>query len=238
LRLAQDGESKLRLEQLTGLPVTVTGNLKFDAPALRDDPELREALARRIGERPFWLAASTQKGEEALLRPAIEDLTRRHPDLLTIIVPRHPERGEDVAALFPAGIRRSLGQTLDSASPVYIADTLGELGIFYRLAPIVFMGGSLVPHGGQNPIEAARLGAAVTIGPHHWNQADAVAALKLPIVSDAADLARLIDRWLSVPESLHDIRRANSEHAASLGPVLPKVMEALSTILPPDQANG
>ena len=108
-------------------------------------------------------------------------MAARFPDLLTIVAPRHPERGAAAAATVEAaGLRaasRSAGALPERDVDVYVADTIGELGLFYRLAPLVFMGGSLVPHGGQNPIEPAKLGAAILHGPHVRNFADVYAAL-------------------------------------------------------------
>ena len=121
-------------------------------------------------------AASTHPGEEAAVIDAHRRLKHTFPGLLTVIVPRHPERGPGIADI--AGSRaskpalRSRGDLPDARREIYIADTLGELGLIYRLAPIVFMGGSLVGHGGQNPIEAAKLGAAILHGPHVWNFAE------------------------------------------------------------------
>ncbi len=133
------------------------GNLKFDVPPLKADPDALARLAAAIGGRPTWVAASTYEREEEIVAAAHRLIRQRHPDALTIIVPRHPERGEAVRAMLAASgltvAQRSRGNPLLREIDVYIADTLGELGLFYRLAPIAFLGGSLVPHGGQNPIE-------------------------------------------------------------------------------------
>jgi 3-deoxy-D-manno-octulosonic-acid transferase len=108
---------------------------------------------------------------------------------------------------------------------------LGELGIFYRVCPIVFMGGSLILHGGQNPLEAARLGACVTIGPHHWNQAEAVAKLGLPIANDGPDLARIIGRWLDAPDQRALEAAAQMAKARALGGAVEASLKALQPIL-------
>ena len=126
------------------------------------------------------------------------------PRLLTILVPRHPERGTSVVGMARgAGLKfaqRSLGELPNPDTDIYVADTLGELGLVYRLAPIVFMGGSLVEHGGQNPIEAAKLGAAILHGPHVWNFAAVYSALDTAggaeMVTDAGMLAARIGAWL------------------------------------------
>jgi 3-deoxy-D-manno-octulosonic-acid transferase len=124
-------------------------------------------------------------------------LARAHPGLLTLIVPRHPER----AAAFGPAARRS--REPPPAGGVYVADTLGELGLFYRLAGLAFIGGSLIPHGGQNPLEAARLGCAIAIGPYAANFEEAVAALAqagaIARVADATALAGWVDALLRAP---------------------------------------
>src|SRR6202012_1808235 len=108
--------------------------------------------------RPVWLAASTHPNEETVIAATHRPLAPRYPNLLTIIVPRHPERGPELAAAFQA-TRRTAGQGPPAGAGIWIADTLGELGLWYRLAPITFVGRSLVaPGGGQNPLEPARLG--------------------------------------------------------------------------------
>ena len=128
-----------------------------------------------VGGRPTWLLASSHDGEEQLAAFTHRDLSAQFPRLLTIIVPRHPQRGPQIAAsldpLFRVA-RRSKGELPSRDTEIYIADTLGELGVFYRLSPLAVMGGSFVPHGGQNPLEPARLGAAVLSGPHIGNFRD------------------------------------------------------------------
>jgi 3-deoxy-D-manno-octulosonic-acid transferase len=131
--------------------------------------------------RPVIVAASTHPGEEEILLEVHRSLTGVFPTLLTVIVPRHPHRGEQIASLVEgAGLHaalRSREQLPTAATAIYVADTMGELGLFYRLAPIVFMGGSLIEHGGQNPIEAVKLGASIVHGPHVSNFSDVYRAL-------------------------------------------------------------
>jgi 3-deoxy-D-manno-octulosonic-acid transferase len=180
--------------------------------------ELRAA----IGPRPVLLAASTHPGEDALILAAGRELAPRFPDLLTILVPRHPERGAEIAALANDAPRRGAGAR-PGPGPVYIADTIGELGLFYRVASVALIGGSLIPHGGQNPLEAARLGCPVILGPHMENFSDATAALlveggvlQLP---DAAALAAVVADMLSHPE-----------RAAGLGAAATRVVSAASDL--------
>lgn len=170
--LAQSDEDAARYRAL-GAPATSPGNLKFDVPALPVDEAKAEALRAAIGTRPVLVAASTHSGEEEIVLAAATALRREYPDLLTLIVPRHPERGEALEALVRAAglpfARRSLGAMPGAGDAVYIADTLGELGLFYALASLAFIGGSLVEHGGHNPIEAIKFAKPVLSGPHVKN---------------------------------------------------------------------
>jgi 3-deoxy-D-manno-octulosonic-acid transferase len=162
---AADARTAEALAQLRGAPVAAPGNLKLAAPAPRIDAQTRAGLAAEIGARPLWLAASTHAGEDEIALAAHDILRADARDALLILVPRHPERGEAIAALAGAP-RRSLGAAI-GAAPVYVADTLGELGMFYDLAPVALVAGSLLPQlKGHNPIEPAQLGAAIVTGPY------------------------------------------------------------------------
>lgn len=130
-------------------------------------------LLQQVGDRPVWVAASTHQGEESTIAEVHQQLQEDFPELLTIIAPRHPHRGtriaEDIRTMRLSVALRSAREPIEPSTHVYIADTLGELGLFYRMASIVFVGGSLVPHGGQNPLEPARLDCALISGPHTDN---------------------------------------------------------------------
>ena len=159
-----------------------TGNLKFDAPAPKADPATLKRFQAAIGPRPVIVAASTHAGEEALVAQSfgrIRTATETRPPLL-ILVPRHPERGDEVAAMLEADgltvARRTAGVSPRGAD-VFLLDTIGEMGLAYRLADLAFVGGSLVPHGGQNPLEPAKLDVPVLHGPHVRAFRDAYAAL-------------------------------------------------------------
>ncbi|MGF1610884.1 MAG: 3-deoxy-D-manno-octulosonic acid transferase [Kiloniellales bacterium] len=149
------------------------GNLKFAGPPLGCDADELARFTALWRGRPLWLAASTHPGEEAIAGAVQQALRSRFRGLLTVIAPRHPDRGpviaEELAASGLKAALRSRGETPGAEADVYIADSIGELGLWYRLAPVVFVGGSLVPKGGQNPIEPARLGRAVLFGPHCSN---------------------------------------------------------------------
>ena len=143
-----------------------------------------------LADRPCWLAASTHPGEEAIIFHAHRLLIDTYPRLITIIVPRHPERGAQIVreATGLQITRRSVSQHPPTRG-VWVADTLGELGLWYRLAGIALIGRSLIPPGGgQNPLEAARLACAVAVGPHTGNFIDAV-----QVLDRAGALARVTD---------------------------------------------
>ncbi len=191
-----------RLMTLGAREVLPAGNLKLATPALGADPVQVEALEVALGGRPVWLAASTHGGEEAIVAAAHARLAASHPGLVTIVAPRHPERGAALAQMLGA-CRRGAGEGPPPGG-VWIADTLGELGLLYRVAPVVFVGRSLVaPGGGQNPLEPARLGCAVAVGPHTGNFEGPVAALRraggLEVVPDEAALAAWVGAMLADP---------------------------------------
>ncbi len=197
LVLAQNETIAEELTALGARAVRLVGNIKNDAPPLKADQAEVERWRSSLGARPVFLAASTHKGEEAILLETHRALARDAPNLLTIIAPRHPERGGLIAEMAREAklshLQRQKTRSLPTEeTALYIADTVGELGLFYRLARIVFIGGSLAPRGGQNALEAAQLGSAILFGPHVFNFADLYAdleknraALK---VSSAADL--------------------------------------------------
>lgn len=198
-----------RFRQLGAPNAVVAGNLKFDAEALPVSSHALDAIAAALGSRPLWIAASTHPGEERIVLAAHRQLAERWPDLLTVIVPRHPERAAAVATLAD-GEGLTLGLRSNVPVPradqaVFLVDTLGELGLFYRAAPIAFIGGSLSePGGGHNPIEPALLGPAMIAGPRIGNfsyvyrafaEADASLA-----VHDGQGLAGAVAMLLSRPE--------------------------------------
>ncbi len=174
--LAQDDISAERLVSLGAPSVSVTGNLKLASGALPFDDAERARLEAEIAGRPVWVAASTHAGEEEIVIEAHRQITDTISDLLTIMVPRHPDRGDDVAELLVRNglkfARRSQQDPIDLSKNIYLADTLGELGLIYVLAKVAFVGGSLVPHGGQNPLEPARSDCAILTGPYTENFAD------------------------------------------------------------------
>jgi 3-deoxy-D-manno-octulosonic-acid transferase len=191
-----------RFALLGAARVLPAGNLKLAAPPLPADHQALSHLSSLIGG-PAWVAASLHRGEDELVLAAHRRLSATHPGLLTIIVPRHPDRGEAIAALAGDAPRRSRGEPPPRGGGVWIVDTVGELGLVYRLAPVAFVGGSLVRHGGQNPAEPVRLGRAVAVGTNTANFADMVTLLRdggaLVEVADAQALSDWVDARLRDP---------------------------------------
>lgn len=181
LCLAQTAADAQRFAALGAGHVAVSGNLKFDAPPPEVDEKALAALRAEIGARPVFLAASTHPGEEEAVLEALTRLKVQTPGLLAILAPRHPGRGADIETLARGRklvtARRAAGQPITAESDIYIADTIGEMGLWYSLASVAFLGGSLVPRGGQNPIEPAKIGVALMHGPHVANFAEVYRAL-------------------------------------------------------------
>lgn len=236
--LAQSEGDASRLAAL-GAPARFGGNLKFDAKALPLDEAARQALSIAIGARPILLAASTHPGEEAQVLAASAMLRNKEPELLTIIVPRHPERGDEVAALAASGgmmaLQRSKGETPDDLTTLYVADTLGELGLFYALASLAFVGGSLVEVGGHNPIEPARIGVPILTGPHVSNFADIYAEFikrdAAIAVADSRALAETATQLLRDPAAraalARNARTVAEENAGAIDAAFEAVMQRL-----------
>jgi len=222
------------------------GNLKLDGPAPpADDRKLLE-LKDAIAMRPLIAAASTHPGEESAVIEAHRRLRGNFPGLLTLIVPRHPERGPGVVELAAAaGLKaalRSRGERPDAATEIYVADTVGELGVVYRLTPVVFIGGSLVNHGGQNPIEAAKLGAAILHGPHVFNFAEIYEALDAAhgaeLVADADRLTAAFAAWLTDAAGRQRAADAARNTVETLGGALERTLQALEPYLLQLQLRG
>ncbi|MBL6937834.1 MAG: 3-deoxy-D-manno-octulosonic acid transferase [Alphaproteobacteria bacterium] len=235
--LAQDDEIAARFRMLGAPDVRVVGSLKEDAPPLPYDPSKLAELRAAIGARPVLLAAQTHPGEDETILPAHDALRRTHSDLLTIIVPRHTTRGADIAMLCDVrkAARRSSGEAIDPDTAVYIADTMGELGLFYRLAPIAFVGGTLVPVGGHNPLEPARLRCGVMAGPHTFNSVSAYAAIfaaqGLGLVQSSTDIAALAARVFDDPSMRTSLGEAAARGAEALGGAVDKTLAVVDSFL-------
>jgi len=167
--IAQSEAQAERLRRLGAREVLCFGNLKYSADPLPADADDLAALRTLLAGRDVLLWASTHAGEERVAGDLHKRLRTDHPALLTVIVPRHPARAAEIAgALGDAGLRvklRSRGDTIDAADDLYLADTMGELGLFYRNTALAVIGASFGHDGGHNPLEAAQLDCAVLFGP-------------------------------------------------------------------------
>lgn len=194
-----------RLRALGARDVEYLGNLKFAADPLPVDERALSILSEATEGRHLWLAASTHPGEDELIIEAHKILAQIMSNLLTVIVPRHPERGSDVTEMVSrlgcTAAQRSRGDKITPATDIYLADTIGELGLFYRLVDVVFIGGSLVEKGGQNPMEAARLDCAILYGPHMENFSEIAEEFRAESgaveVKTSSDLSKTVETYLS-----------------------------------------
>ncbi|UTV55634.1 lipid IV(A) 3-deoxy-D-manno-octulosonic acid transferase [Burkholderia arboris] len=251
--LAQSPADAERLTSLGARNVTVLGNLKFD---MTTPPELAargHAWRDAIGTRPVWVAASTRENEEALVLQAFAEM--RTPGALLVLVPRHPQRFAEVEALVARGglksVRRSVwaadaaalaaGQPAAEPLPddvtVLLGDSMGELGAYYAAADIAFIGGSLLPLGGQNLIEACAVGVPVLIGPHVFNftqaTADAVAAGAAMQVADPLDLAHVLDALFADKARRIAMGAAGAAFASRHRGATARTVDVLAALLPP-----
>ncbi len=237
--LAQTETDAQRFAELGAQQAHFAGDLKAVAALPEADPDALKGLHAAIGERPVWIAASTHEGEEALAWRVHQELAATLPDLLSVIVPRHPIRGDDVARELEADgatvVRRSSGVMPDKSCDVFLGDTMGEMGLYLQLGPIVFIGKSLLHDGGHNPREPARLGRAVVFGPGMTNFVDAAAALTVGGGAiEVADEAGLIDAVADLFAD-PDRRQAMGEAALAIAErdangVLDRIEESLKPI--------
>lgn len=238
--LAQNDRLARGFSLLGARNVKAVGNLKIDAPPPPVDAAELERLELALSGRPRFVAASTHDGEEAIIGAAHRAIAARVPGLCTILAPRHPGRGPLIAeTLAKAGLtvqQRSREAAPRAGTDIYIADTIGELGTFYALAPVAFIGGSLIPHGGQNPIEAVRRGAAVLVGPFSQNFSDEYAALIRKggalEVRDAEQLASVLTRLISDDAETRSMRERAGAALQSLSGALGRTLDALAPFIP------
>ena len=241
---AADRRTAAGLSALLGRDVALVGNLKFAADPPPADPAALDALRGDLAGRSAWLAASTHPGEEAIVLAAHRRLREAGDDRLLILAPRHPERGPEAAALAQeAGFttrRRAAGEPFDAEADVYVADTLGEMGLWFRLADAAFIGGSLIEGvGGHNPIEPALLSAPIITGPHTFNFEDLYDAL---VTQNGAALVHnseeLFQSLQALTEQLRLTRVDVAQSIASHGVnVLEDVLGNLRPLLP-ELRNG
>lgn len=239
LCLAKSEQDADRYRELGAPRVACPGNLKFDAPAPGAGATEMAAFRYALGRRPVWTACSTHPGEDEHVLDAHLELAKKHTGLLTILAPRHPDRRDAVKALaeergLEVKLRTEAGRVTETTQ-VFLLDTIGELGLALRLAPVVFMGGSLVPHQGQNPIEPAKLGRVVLHGPHVANFAEVYEALDAAggaeRVAGSPDLVRMVDRFLSMPASAANRGAAARAAIEPFEGAVERTLEALGPIL-------
>ncbi|MGD9539447.1 3-deoxy-D-manno-octulosonic acid transferase [Methylocystis sp.] len=239
LCLAQDSDNAARFLALGARCVRVAGNLKFDVPPPPADSAKLAEFNGAIGARPAWAAVSTHAGEEDIVLDAHVEMAVKTPSLLTIIAPRHRERAAEIVE---AARARGLNAALRSqeAEPrrevdVYVVDRVGELGLVFRSVGVVLMGKSLLPGGGQNPIEPAKLGCAILHGPHVENFSEVynelAAAKAAARVSDAASVARAAHYLLTEPARMRKMGRAAAETVERLGGASRGIMNAVEPYL-------
>ena len=236
LVISTNKEQGSRFSKLGAKNVVVSGNLKRSAPKLNVDLNVTRVLSEQIGNRPVWLAASTHIGEDRPIMEVTNRLLDRFPNMLTIVAPRHPNRGKDIAELgSKMGLkvaRRSCGEEIVRETQLYIADTLGEMGLFFHISDTVFVAGSLVPVGGHNPIEPAHFDCAIIFGnlmSKNQEVADEMlserAALK---VHDDKELFNALAHLLNEPEESNRLAQNAKEYANNGYKVLESVSKSIT----------
>jgi 3-deoxy-D-manno-octulosonic-acid transferase len=241
LVLAQSAVLAERFAQLGVSDARDAGNLKADAPPPPVDAVGKAELAAVISGRPMWLAASTHPGEDEIIAATHAMIKKALPDLLTIIAPRHPERGSAIADMLRArglnATRRSGGGLPNGDADVYVADTIGELGLLYALAPVALIGGSLARRGGQNPVEAIKLGAAVLTGPHWQNFRDFYSELLKAggarEITNAETMAVAVLSLLQDSDQRRTMIARSEKTITAMGGALPRTLDAIEAYLPP-----
>lgn len=234
--LGQSEEDAYRLRALGAKDAMCLGNLKYAGLPIPVDEEKKKEIQDEIGERPVWLVSSTHSDEESKIGRYLKELSAKHEGLLTIIAPRHPTRGVEIRDILQDKYQlktalRSANEKIQPETEVYIADTIGEMGIWYELCPIVFIGGSLIPHGGQNFMEPSRCRDAVIVGPHMHNFTDAMNRAKradgIIQVDETVDLIDMVDQLLSNKELLEAKRSLAYNWATSEAKVLDGIAEKI-----------
>ncbi|MEM1370985.1 MAG: glycosyltransferase N-terminal domain-containing protein [Pseudomonadota bacterium] len=246
LVLAQDEVMAYRFKEVGVRNVSPIGNLKYDAAPPPINLEALGKLQAMIGERPVWLAFSTHHPEEADIARAHRLARAAHPDLLTIIMPRHPDRGIEIGeSLKMDGLQiaqRSAHEAISEATEIYVADTLGETGTFLALADFAFVGGSLVAHGGHNPIEAIKHDCAAITGPHVHNFAEVYRLLErangVVTVSDAQELAGTVQRLLTDADEWQRVTSRASGVVDNEAGALARALHHLDALLPLAKTSG
>jgi 3-deoxy-D-manno-octulosonic-acid transferase len=234
--LGQSEEDAYRLRVLGAKDAMCLGNLKYAGLPIPVDADKKAEILSQIGDRPIWLVSSTHNDEEFKIGRFLKDLQSKHPNLLTIIAPRHPNRGVEIRDKLRDEYNlnvalRSAAENIEEQTEVYVADTIGEMGIWYDISPIVFIGGSLIPHGGQNFMEPSRCRDAVIVGPHMHNFTDAMNRAKkadaIIQVNDVIELMDTVSNLLSNKELLEAKRSLAYNWATGEAKVLEGIVEKI-----------
>ncbi|MDH4990131.1 lipid IV(A) 3-deoxy-D-manno-octulosonic acid transferase [Aquamicrobium lusatiense] len=233
-----DGE---RFRTLGARPVSVSGNLKVDTPPPPVDEKALRVLQRQIGARPTWAAVSTHDGEEKMAAEIHAALRKRHPGLLTIVVPRHPARADELAQEIGAMglrlVRRSSGEPVAADTDILLGDTIGEMGLYLRLTEIAFVGRSLSSTGGQNPLEPAMLDTAILAGRDVQNFREAyknlIDAGGAKLVRDRNMLAGAVNYLLANPDARRGMMVAAAATVQNMRGALAATMKALEPFIHP-----
>ena len=238
LILPQSRDDAAKLRELGGKNIRYFGNLKYGAKPLPFDEKKFDEVKHMVGNRMVWLAASTHPGEEEEILKAHLRIKEKNYTVLTVIVPRHPSRGYEIRDALSGRVNtalRSDGEKIFDDTDIYIADTIGELGLFYRLCPIVFIGGSLVPIGGHNPIEPAYLETSIICGPHMENFAEIVAEFEhagaITFAYDDKDLAfKVFELWQN-PQKRAAMSRLALKYVRSKAEILNNVIDEIEVLI-------
>ncbi|MBC93160.1 MAG: 3-deoxy-D-manno-octulosonic acid transferase [Rhodospirillaceae bacterium] len=237
--LTQDDVSAERFRTLGAKNIIISGNLKTSASPLPANASSLLEIQDLTGDRPLWLAASTHASEEIIIGQAHNIIRRKIPNLLTIIAPRHPQRSKQITkSLKEEGLviaRRDLAEKITDNTDIYLVDRTGELGLFYRITKIAFIGGSLIKHGGQNLHEAALLRCVVIHGPHMNNFqqiADSLSSAGASLVVNSTEkLAASVEALLTNPKNTDKMAEIAAETVKLDDSVLEQVMFSLSPLL-------
>ena len=235
--LGQTVEDSDRMKKLGFVKTDCVGNLKFAAvPAPFDGAELSK-MKSEIGDRFVWVAGSTHDNEEEQIAEIHQKLQHLHPNMLTVIAPRHPDRAAEIEKMLTAkGLSvHCRSRQEDTKADVYLSDTIGEMGLVYRLSDYVFVGGSLIEFGGQNMLEPMRIGACTFVGPYAFNFREIVNRAKqqnaLVVVHDKEDLADALINYTQDPDRAKYVAQNGQALANSETSVLSRVVEALKPYL-------
>lgn len=236
---AQSKYDGQRYAELSGRDVITRGNLKYASLPLPFNEAKLEELKKAIGERPIWLAASTHLGEEELIAKAHQLILQEKPNALLILIPRHANRGPKIAAelkeLKLSIARREADEKITDRTQVYLADTMGELGTFYRLANIAFLGGSLVTIGGHNLIEPAQFGCVTIYGPHMNNNQEIIEQFATHSIGyqieTTRQIADLVLHLLNDPDHIKRIGQTAKDFVAKQGQILDELIVDIESTL-------